>query len=54
VHHHKIGETNEPAMYRITDNAVSISEGFSDVFVFHAFIQVAVLCIYYTIFSLDR
>jgi len=21
VHHHKIGETNEPSMYRITDNA---------------------------------
>jgi len=25
VHHHKIGETNEPSMYRITDNAVSCS-----------------------------
>lgn len=38
MHHHKIGETNEPSMYRITDNAVSNSGYLYDIFFLpHAF-----------------
>lgn len=41
MNHHKIGETNEPSMYRITDNAVSSSGDLYDVFfVLHTFFHV--------------
>lgn len=50
VHHHKIGETNEPSMYRITDNAVSFRRVLAISLLFRAFLQVAVDCLCGTVF----
>lgn len=39
MNHHKIGETNEPSMYRISDNAVSYSGESYDMLSFCVFLH---------------